>query len=152
MVERTDFYILETAQTKLKLSFICRLVHKIYRLGQHCYLSCEPSLQMELDNLLWTFRQDSFIPHQIHDPNHDDHTAPVLLGQQPTASCPDDVLLVLTPEVPTGVALQAFGRLTDFVCKGNTQDQQLGRIRYRWYQEHNIPLQNHPINQSVLRI
>jgi DNA polymerase-3 subunit chi len=119
-------------------------------MGQHSYLHCEPSQQQELDNLLWTFRQDSFIPHHIHDSSRvdssgADSSVPVLIGQQPAATNTDDILLVLTPELPAESVIHNFGRLADFVCKGNTHDQQSGRIRYRWYQEHNIPILNHPI-------
>ncbi len=151
MAEQADYYILDTAQRNDKLRFICRLTHKIYRSGKQCYLYCEPPLQTELDHLLWTFRQDSFIPHQIHHPNESEHAVPVLIGQQPTAANPDDVLLILTPEEPSAAVLQAFKRLADFVCKKDPQEQQLGRLRYRAYLHHNIPINNHPIQLSVLR-
>jgi len=146
MLERADFYILETAKSQDKLPFVCRLVHKIYRMGQHCYLYCEQSLQTELDNLLWTFRQDSFIPHQIHRPDQvDDHT-PVLIGPCPVAANSDHVLVILSAAPPPKDSLPPFARLVDLVCKGDSTDQQAARLRYRWYLDHNISIANHSIH------
>ena len=63
-----SFYILPSQSLSDRFLFACKLIEKAYRCGQYCYVVTD-SLQQsqQLDNLLWTFRKNSFIPHQIFD-------------------------------------------------------------------------------------
>ncbi len=62
-----SFYILPTQSQHERLLFACKLIEKAYRSGCFCYVLTDTAGQsQQLDNLLWTFRAGSFIPHQLY--------------------------------------------------------------------------------------
>ena len=78
-----SFYLFEKSNER-QVESACRLTRKI--LNQHAkiwWYCTDSNLQIELDELLWTFDPQSFIPHGIDDiessvcisaqlpPNHD---------------------------------------------------------------------------------
>jgi len=62
-----SFYILPTQSQQERTLFACKLIEKVYRSGCFCYVLTDSAEQSQrLDNLLWTFRAGSFIPHQLY--------------------------------------------------------------------------------------
>jgi len=62
-----SFYILASESQQERHLFACKLIEKIYRSGQSCYVLTDNAEQsQQIDDLLWTFRAGSFIPHQIY--------------------------------------------------------------------------------------
>ena len=62
-----SFYVLPTESTQERQLFACKLVEKAYRSGVFSYVLTDSLEQsQQLDDLLWTFRAGSFIPHQIY--------------------------------------------------------------------------------------
>lgn len=86
------------------------------------FIRCaDPQQQTELDDLLWTFRKPSFIPHGLAS---DNSQAPVVLGidQRPTHTpC---VLINLHPEISN--QLECFSRVIEIV---NQEPEQLNISR-----------------------
>ena len=65
---RADFYILEDSAATARALTACRLAAKAYAHGHQVYIHCQDqAAAMTLDNLLWTFKEDSFIPHNLAD-------------------------------------------------------------------------------------
>src|SRR3569832_2056639 len=65
---RVDFYILPDASTDGRERLACRLADKAYRLGHEVYIHARDRQHAaRLDELLWTFRAGSFVPHQRVD-------------------------------------------------------------------------------------
>src|SRR3569833_3290107 len=78
---RVDFYILPDATTDGRERLACRLADKAYRLGHEVYIHARDRQHAaRLDELLWTFRAGSFVPHQRVDEGHDIPEAPELIG------------------------------------------------------------------------
>ena len=62
-----SFYILPSESTQERYEFACKLIEKAYRSGCFCYVLTDNAEQSQkIDDLLWTFRAGSFIPHQIY--------------------------------------------------------------------------------------
>ncbi|MDO9168371.1 MAG: DNA polymerase III subunit chi [Methylobacter sp.] len=62
-----SFYILPTESLKDRYLFACKLIEKAYRSGSFCYVLTDSAEQSQIiDDLLWTFRAGSFIPHRIY--------------------------------------------------------------------------------------
>lgn len=62
-----SFYILPTESLADRYLFACKLIEKAYRSGSFCYVLTDSAEQSRImDDLLWTFRAGSFIPHQIY--------------------------------------------------------------------------------------
>lgn len=82
---RIEFYVLSSATPAERLRAACQLAGKAWRAGLPVFLRGRNSAQCnELDELLWRVRQESFIPHGLHQ---DDPHAPVVIGldEQPEA-------------------------------------------------------------------
>jgi len=72
-MNRADYYILADADADSRELFLCRLCEKILGLGLRIYIHTgSDSDAAQLDQRLWSFRADAFVPH-------------VILGQTPAA-------------------------------------------------------------------
>ncbi|MEC8085974.1 MAG: DNA polymerase III subunit chi [Pseudomonadota bacterium] len=66
MKSTVNFYSLEKSQD-LHLS-ICSLSRELYKLGGQIIIYDSQSNLEKIDKLLWTFEQNSFLPHKIYEP------------------------------------------------------------------------------------
>ncbi|MEZ5576592.1 MAG: DNA polymerase III subunit chi [Candidatus Competibacteraceae bacterium] len=77
---RIDFYVLPDQKENGRALLACRLADKAYGLGHTVYLfTASEARAAALDDLLWTFRQDSFVPHERY-PLVGEEGSPVLVG------------------------------------------------------------------------
>ena len=75
------FHHFEKTSGRDLLVYICRLVEKGYKQGSkpiYIHFDSENEAK-EFDSLLWTFRQESFIPHTILG-NPEQEKTPVIIG------------------------------------------------------------------------
>jgi len=64
---RVDFYILEQADAQARLKLACRLAEKAWSQSQRVLLLTSGDADAQaLDEMLWTFRDRSFVPHEIY--------------------------------------------------------------------------------------
>jgi DNA polymerase-3 subunit chi len=128
---KIDFYILENADKQKSLIFACQLIEKIYT--QHdIYIHLQSKEAAEyFDNLLWCYREDSFLPHQIYDAS-DNNPPPIQIGYQANLPQHKATLINLHQEVPS--FYQDFNRLIEIVFSEPTM-QQLARERYKQYRD-----------------
>ncbi|MEJ2106309.1 MAG: DNA polymerase III subunit chi [Acidiferrobacteraceae bacterium] len=130
-----DFYLLsDPAEPADRVA--CRLAEKIYRLGHRVYLLVADRQQAEqLDQLLWTFSQGSFVPHEINGTD-----APICIGDGEPPEGFVDVMVNLAGEVPG--FFSRFDRVAELV--GASEDaKQAGRERYRFYRDRGYALNTH---------
>jgi len=99
-MSRVDFYFIPQAGPQARLLFACRLLEKAYLQQHQIYVHLENAEKARfLDQLLWTFRDDSFIPHQLHEQKAG-LTAPIQLGYTATPDTQAEILLNLHSEIP----------------------------------------------------
>ncbi len=137
---KVDFYLLGTdGDSRERIA--CRLTEKAWRLGNRVYLlAADKPAALELDELLWTFSQNSFVPHALCTHDGDAEAQPVLIGHNEPPAALHDVLISLAPEVPTWFS--RFTRIAELV--GATEDDKVrGRERFRFYRERGYPLETH---------
>ena len=80
MKSTVNFYSLEKSQD-LHLS-ICSLIRELYKLGgQVIICDSQPNL-VKIDKLLWTFEQNSFLPHKIYEQKSSLDTPILLLTEK----------------------------------------------------------------------
>lgn len=138
-----DFYLLNTPSKENSYRFLCRLVDKAYQQQHHSYIyTCSAEETQYLDDLLWTFRDISFIPHQIGEM---DHAEPVLvtLGMEKPKKTFTDILFNLTPEVSPFFC--EFQRIIEVVSEEKNHKTQ-ARKKYKVYKEQNYQLTTHNIS------
>ena len=94
MVEQIDFYILSTAEY---LPFACHLLDKAYVDKHRIHVHTQSQVDAEnLNSLLWTFRDTSFIPHQLnYAATH--HETPITIGFDQPINNNANILLILAP-------------------------------------------------------
>lgn len=98
---QADFYVLPAAEIAARQRFICRLAEKIVPAGHQLYIHCDNAqVASELDQLLWSFKAESFIPHALADSND---SAPVVLGWELNHIDPTRVFVNLTLTLPESV-------------------------------------------------
>lgn len=139
-----DFYILKGEDHRQRMQFACRLTDKAYRLGHKVYIHTGSAHQCsELDDLLWTFQQNSFVPHGLYQPGND-QAPPVQLGHDAEPDASHQVLINLAAEVP--LFFSRFERVAELV-NADSNIRQQGRNRYSFYKQRGYALRSHEISQ-----
>ena len=83
-----DFYVLEEVSSRARLRTACRVVEKAYLAGNTVLVwHTELEELKEFDELLWTFGDGSFVPHEPLASGGFD-AAPVLLSLGAAPSVP----------------------------------------------------------------
>ena len=137
------FHILDGAADQERLVYTCRVAEKAFQRGHRVYVRVpDETLAGELDTLLWTFRDRSFVPHARLDPAARERE-PVVIGV--AADAPDDgcdLLINLAPEAWSQP--ESFERIVEI---GNNDPQVLhsARARYRWYRERGLEPEHHTV-------
>ncbi len=141
---QVDFYILDENSGENRQHYACRLTDKAYRQGRKVYIhTSSPGETQMLDRLLWTFRDQSFVPHGIASAS-DPEITPVLIGEQEPPEQADDVLINLSPQVPS--FFSRFERVAEIVDQ-NTEVKQASRQHYQFYRDRGYPLNTHGKNK-----
>ncbi len=139
---RIDFYSLETDSGGDRFVLVCRLVERIRATGARVLVHCpDPEQARHLDRLLWTFREESFIPHGLVGKTDHDLT-PVLISGDGSPESEDQVLVNLASDAPA-----FFGRF-ERLCEPIDHDSAArlaGRERFRYYRDRGYPLEHHTI-------
>ncbi|MCG6897902.1 MAG: DNA polymerase III subunit chi [Thiocapsa sp.] len=139
---RIDFYSLEADSTGDRFLLTCRLVERIRTTDVRILIHCPDSEQARhLDRLLWTFRDESFLPHGLVG-RSDPALTPILISADGNPVTEDQVLINLAPQVPA-----FFGRF-ERLCEPIDHDpaaRLAGRQRFRYYRDRGYPLEHHQI-------
>lgn len=140
---RVDFYVLEEASASARLRLGCKLAEKAYLTGQRTlvWLSDAPELKA-FDELLWTFMDGSFVPHDTLGSGASPDEAPVLLSAGATAPGSFDIIINLAPEVPG--CLAHTGRVAEIV-DGDEARRRAGRARFKAYRDLGVQPASHNI-------
>lgn len=139
---RVDFYSLEDGSGGDRFLLACRLVERIHAEGFRIFLHVPDHEQARhLDRLLWTFRQQSFLPHGLAD-EADRALTPILIGGGGDPGDENQVLINLGLEVPTFFG--SFERLCEPVDRDPIV-RDAGRKRYVYYRDRGYPLHHHKI-------
>jgi DNA polymerase-3 subunit chi len=142
---QVDFYVIPGADPQQRLQFACRLTDKAWRLGHRVYIHTESAQQtQQLDDLLWTFQQNSFVPHGVYR-DAGDPQLPVLLGHDSEPDASHQVLINLAAEVP--LFFSRFERVAELVNADDSVRRQ-SRGRYTFYKERGYPLRTHEISKG----
>lgn len=143
---RIDFYVLNENQSGGRNVFACRLIEKIYKQGHSVLLHVPDERQAGvMDDLLWTWRQGSFIPHEPHQSGLQPES-PIAINHQPEiATEMQGVLVNMASEIP--LFFSQFERVTEIVAQ-DEQSRQSARQRYRFYQERGYPMETHDIGTN----
>ena len=139
-VPRIDFYVLPDQKENGRALLACRLADKAYGLGHTVYVfTASEARAAALDDLLWTFRQDSFVPHERY-PLVGEEGSPVLVGTAAPATVEAQVLINLADALPEG--FERYERVVELVDQ-HPEVLAQSRERFRQYREQGCLLETH---------
>ena len=139
---RIDFYVLPDYRDNGRALLACRLADKAYGLGHTVYILAASEAQaVALDDLLWTFRQDSFIPHERY-PLASEESSPVLVGMVSPADANAQILINFTDKLPEG--FERYQRVVELVDQ-NPEVLAKSRERFRQYRERGCAPETHKL-------
>ena len=136
---RADFYLVGKPRFREEpLRLVCELARKAHDAGQWTLVLARDQAQAEaLDDLLWAFDEDAYVPHQLAGDEEDD-LAPVLIAT-PAMDVPMRPLLInLRDDAPDG----AFERVLEVVPAEPAARAPL-RERWKHYQSRGFALDKH---------
>lgn len=137
---QVDFYVLDKFDEHSRYTFACKLAEKAWRLENTIHIHTMSQADAErLDELLWTFRDGSFIPHELVS---SDNPAPVSIGYDSNTIESRDLLINLCDEIPAFA--DTFPRIAELVTS-EENCRQKSRERYAIYRDQGHTLEMHKI-------
>ncbi len=148
MSPRVDFYVTEESGEAARLRLACRVTEKAYLGKQRVVVFFDdPALLPRFDELLWTFGDGSFVPHDTVAREGADCVAPVALttGPLPASPAPDDSWQVLVNLAATVPAFHSrFTRIAEFL-DARPEVRAAGRERFKSYRAASMEPHTHNV-------
>jgi DNA polymerase III subunit chi len=136
--------VVEDAAPTVRLTVACRITEKAWKAGSTILIQHADPVQLGLlDEMLWTKgHQQGFIPHEIAAtaPRLDGTAVVLNTGSGPTE--PVDVLINLTPGLPSRPELAT--RIIEII-DGDPALRAAGRERFKAYRERGFTLETHDL-------
>ncbi len=141
-MSRVDFYVLSQEAPDARLRVACRLVEKAYDQNLRTYVqTATPADAQRLDELLWTYSDRTFIPHEVNTGNGASHErVTILLGDSPAPPSHRQLLVNLANRLPAD--FESFERVAEIVDV-DPENKRLSRERYKVYRERGCELDTH---------
>jgi DNA polymerase-3 subunit chi len=140
-VPEVVFYVLASSSQLERQDFACKLIEKIYRGGQFCYVLTEHEEQAaELNKALWTFRAGSFVPHQLYTDRLPAYQNTILIGGNAIPENWQKIIVNLSNHFPPTIA--PTERIVE-ILDNSEASKQAGRQRYKHYLEAGLEIITH---------
>jgi len=140
---RVDFYVLPGSEARARLKLACRVAEKAFLGGQRVFVWLPDAEQLrEFDELLWSFADRSFVPHEVFADEQQWQETPVLLSCSAQPQHGVEVLLNLGVDVP---ALAATASRIAEIVDADEARRRAGRNRFRHYRDQGLSPETHNI-------
>lgn len=143
---QVDFYSLKQSEEQDRLFFTCRLCEKAMNQGLKIYIHTDSDqVAQEMDDLLWSFKPESFIPHAIvgiDDELVEDEDVPVFIGCVAEFPGKADLLINLAGDIPDFHG--NFTRIAEIVPNSEEAKANL-REHWKSYKEKGLELHHHEL-------
>lgn len=135
-----EFYVLGDATPGKRERLACRIAEKAFDLGHRTFMHVrDEESARSLDELLWVFRDGSFLPHAMAD---QDSEAPILIDAGADPAVTPYLLINLADEVPA--FFTRFERVAE-VISDDPEVREAGRERFRFYRDRGYSLKTHKL-------
>ncbi|MCD6039525.1 MAG: holC [Gammaproteobacteria bacterium] len=129
-MSKIDFYLIPSPSENERFTFACRLIEKAYKKQHRIYIHTEnKEAAHHLDELLWTHREESFLPHDLYGEGSEP-IPPIQIGYHIAPEKHRDILINLSSTVPE--FYKQFSRILELIARDATA-QAAGRERYKLY-------------------
>ncbi|MDB6105067.1 MAG: polymerase chi subunit superfamily protein [Gammaproteobacteria bacterium] len=140
---RVDFYILDESSAAARLKLACRLAEKAYLSAQTALVWHTDAEELKaFDDMLWTFMDGSFVPHEMLTASASTDETPVLLSAGTAPPADVDIIINLAPDVPG--CLSRTRRIAEII-DGDDSRRRAGRARFKAYRDLGIQPASHNV-------
>ena len=137
---KVDFYVLPRNDDRARFEFACKLAEKAWRLENSIHIETMSRADAErLNDLLWTFKDGSFVPHEIVGAGDG---APIVIGYQSESAEQRDLLISLCDEIPP--IAEGFPRVAELVTS-DENERLKGRNRFTQYRDKGHEIDTHKL-------
>ena len=138
---RVDFYVPSSDMPDERYTLACRVTEKAFQSGKQVYLYCQtPDQLTQMDERLWTFSLNSFIPHGLL--GETDELVRVILGcDDPSPDVAEIVISMANTPVST---FNLFSRVAEIVGTDDSE-LQLARNRFKFYRDNGVEPVTHKV-------
>lgn len=138
-MSRVDFYVLSADAPDARLRYACRLAERAVEQGCQVYIQTQDV--QRLDDMLWTFSDGSFLPHEIYRGQAAEHArVMVMVGSEAGPQSHRGLLINLTDGMPSDV--NAYDRIAEIVDV-DPERKRTARDRYKQYREQGCAMESH---------
>jgi DNA polymerase-3 subunit chi len=132
MTKRVTFYDIPN---ELRFGLVAKLAAAALNRDKRMLIRCHPQEAAAIDQHLWTYREESFFPHEIADDPQRllDHEARVVITTRDARVIDADILLQLAP--CDLVFARDFESVIDLVDHGDEARLAASRQRYKAWSE-----------------
>ncbi len=142
---RIDYYVSDDSAPNTRVMLACRLAEKAYEQQQRVYIHTASDEQArQVDDLLWTFKAGSFLPHGLTDTTKAADCT-ILIGHDHQPDQHIDVLINLDEEVPG--FFSRFTRVLEIVDNDEGKRSK-ARERYKFYRDRGYTLETHKLGKG----
>jgi DNA polymerase III subunit chi len=143
---RVDFYVSDAAGAEVRQRLACRIAEKAYLAQQKVVVLLDDAEHLRrFDELLWTFGDGNFVPHDTVAQAGVNCEAPVALTTGPLPAAHADVLINLSGGLPA--FFEGFARVAEFL-DARPEVRAAGRERFKAYRAKSIEPQTHNIRSD----
>jgi DNA polymerase-3 subunit chi len=143
---RVDFYVIEESSATARLKVACRLAEKAYLAAQTALVWHTDADELRtFDDMLWTFMDGSFVPHEVLTAEAATNETPVLLSAGTVPSHDVDIIINLAPEVPSCLART---RRVAEIIDGDDGRRRAGRARFKAYRDLGVQPASHNLRSE----
>jgi DNA polymerase-3 subunit chi len=136
------FYVVSDTSPEKRLHTACRLIEKAHQQKQAVYIHARNQAEAEqLDELLWTFRPESFIPHHLVGEGPTP-PPPIRIGWQAIPHEAHEILINLHGDAPPRPT--QFRRIIEIVG-GDDAMREAARQHWRFYKQQGYAVTSHNV-------
>jgi len=141
---RVDFYVLGDAGAQAQHRQACKLAEEAVDAGASVYIRTGSAAESQsIDDLLWTFSDRAFLPHEVATAGSPSHAKiAALIGTGPAPAGFRSLLINTSDEIPADAA--DFERIAEVVNADPGRKQQ-ARDRFRQYRERGWAPESHTV-------
>jgi DNA polymerase-3 subunit chi len=134
------FYVVQTVEPGERLQVAARLADKAFQSGHRIFINAGDEAQASvLNELLWSFRPASFLPHGLHGEDHCD-TIAIGWGQEPENHY--DLLINLQQAIPP--FFSRFARVAEVVTQ-EPDSLAASRESWKFYKARGYQMEKHDL-------
>jgi len=142
-----DFYILPDDQLTTAQHYACKLAERNWQSGKRVLIQTDTAEEShQLDDLLWSIKDNSFIPHGVATLELTDQQQPILISHQKINDENFQSILNLSSR-PSDICIENEIKI-DEILNQDEQRKLSGRQNYKVYRELGYTLEHHMLETT----